>query len=323
VGARGGDARTLTRMTPTDFAPLLSRPFTLAVAARHGVGRSVVRRLVRDGDVRRVLHGVYVGAHVEDSLVVRARAAVMVLPRGAVVCGRTAAELHGVRPPPDPRDGTRRTPPVEVVVPVGSTPPRRDGCRARVMALTAEEVVRLAGLPLTSAVRTAADLARTSDRDTGVVVLDAFLRAGLIPAGVLAGLPARYAHHPGRRRLAAAVRLADGRSVGEEETRLRLALADAGTAAPEVGWEVRSAFGRVLHRFALAWPDARVGLDLTAHRQWVRARARGLAGQGWLVLDCPAAQVRDNPAATVARIVSELRLRSRDPRGAEPVGLVA
>ncbi|MYW04977.1 type IV toxin-antitoxin system AbiEi family antitoxin domain-containing protein [Streptomyces sp. SID3343] len=310
-------------MTPTDLAPLLSRPFTLSVAARHGVGRSVVRRLVRDGDVRRVLHGVYVGAHIEDSLLVRARAAVMVLPRGAVVCGRSAAELHGVRSPPDPRDGARRTAPVEVVVPVGFTPPRRHGCRARVMALTAEETVSIAGIPVTSPVRTAADLARVSDRDTGVVVLDAFLRAGLIPADALAGMPARYAHHPGRRRLAAAVRLADGRSAGEEESRLRLALADAGVVAAEVGWEVRSAFGRVLYRFALAWPDARVGLDLTADRHWVRARPRSLAGQGWLVLDCPTAQVRDNLPATVARIVSELRLRGRGPRGAEPTGLVA
>jgi hypothetical protein len=310
-------------MTPTDLAPLLSRPFTLAVAARHGVGRSVVRRLVRDGDVRRVLHGVYVGAHIEDSLPVRARAAVMVLPRGAVVCGRTAAELHGVRPPPDPRDRTRRTAPIEVVVPVGSTPPRRQGCRARVMALTVEETASIAGIPVTSAVRTAADLARTSDRDTGVVVLDAFLRAGLLPGGVLAGLPARYARHPGRLRLAAAVRLADGRSAGAEETRLRLALADAGTAAAEVGWEVRSAFGRVLHRFALAWPQVRVGVDLTADRQWVRARTRSLAGQGWLVLDCPRTQLRDNPTATVARIVAELRLRGRDLRGAEPTGRVA
>ncbi|WP_406287111.1 type IV toxin-antitoxin system AbiEi family antitoxin domain-containing protein [Embleya sp. NBC_00896] len=298
-------------MTPTDLSSLLSRPFTLAVAARHGVGRSVVRRLVRDGDVRRVIHGVYVGAHVVDALEVRARAAVMVLPRGAVVCGRTAARLHGVRVPADPRERARRTAPIEVAVPVGAALPRRHGCRARVLALRAEEVVRLGGVPVTSPVRTAADLARTADRDTGVVVLDGFLRAGLIPADALAGMVGRYAGHPGRRRLAEVVRLADGRSADEDETRLRLAVLGAGLAAVEVGWEVRSAFGRTLHRFALAWPGVRVGVDLTPHQQWIRARARSLAGQGWVVLECPAIQVRDNPAATIARIASELRLRDR------------
>ncbi|MYS87157.1 type IV toxin-antitoxin system AbiEi family antitoxin domain-containing protein [Embleya scabrispora] len=298
-------------MTPTDLSALLSRPFTLAVAARHGVGRSVVRRLVRDGDVRRVIHGVYVGAHIVDTPAVRARAAVMVLPRGAVVCGRTAARLHGVRVPADPRDGARRTAPVEVVVPVGAVLPRRHDCRARVMALAAGEVVWPGGIPVTSPIRTAADLVRTSDRDTGVVVLDGFLRAGLVPAGEWAGLAQRYAGHPGRHRLAEAVRLADGRSANEDETRLRLALLDAGLPAADVGWEIRSAFGRILQRFALAWPRLRVGVELTADRQWVRSRSRSIGGQGWWVLDCPAAQVREDAPATVARIGSELRLRER------------
>lgn len=302
-------------MTPTDLSALLSRPFTLAVAARHGVGRSVVRRLVRDGDVRRVIHGVYVGAHVVDTPAVRARAAVMVLPRGAVVCGRTAAWLHGVRVPVDPRDEARRTAPIEVVVPVGAALPRRHGCRARVMALAAGEVVWPGGIPVTSPTRTAADLVRISDRDTGVVVLDAFLRAGLIPAGAWAGLLGRYVGHPGRCRLAEAVRLADGRSASEDETRLRLALLGAGLPPVEVGWELRSAFGRIIGRFALAWPAARVGVELTADRQWVRARHRSIAGQGWLVLECPTAQARRDPAATVARIGSELRLRARGNAG--------
>ncbi|MGC0414713.1 type IV toxin-antitoxin system AbiEi family antitoxin domain-containing protein [Embleya sp. AB8] len=302
-------------MTSTDLSALLSRPFTLAVAARHGVGRSVVRRLVRDGDVRRVIHGVYVGAQVGDTPQVRAGAAVMVMPRGAVVCGRTAAWLHGVRVPADPRDAARRTAPVEVVVPVGAVLPRRHGCRARTMALAPGEVVRLAGIPVTSPLRTAADLARTSDRDTGVVVLDGFLRAGLIPPAALAGLVGRYAGHPGCRRLAEVVRLADSRSAGAEETRLRLALPGAGLPAAEVGWEIRSAFGRVLHRFALAWPGALVGVRMTEDRHWVRARQRSIAGQGWLVLDCPRAQAGTDPAATAARIGSELRLRERRNAG--------
>ncbi|MFI1579460.1 type IV toxin-antitoxin system AbiEi family antitoxin domain-containing protein [Embleya sp. NPDC020630] len=302
-------------MTPTDLSALLSRPFTLAVAARHGVGRSVVRRLVRDGDVRRVIHGVYVGAHVDDTPEVRARAAVMVLPRGAVVCGRTAARLHGVRVPARPRTQARRAAPIEVVVPVGAALPRRHGCRARIMALGPGETVWRAGIPVTSPARTAADLVRTSDRETGVVVLDGFLRAGLIAPDTLAALVERYAGHPGRHRLAEVVRLSDGRSAGEDETRLRLALLDAGVPAAEVGWEIRSAFGRVLKRFALAWPGARVGVELTDDRQWVRARPRSIAGQSWLVLHCPTLQARERPAATVARIGSELRLRERRNRG--------
>lgn len=300
-------------MTPTDLSALLSQPFTLAVAARHGVGRSVVRRLARDGEVRRVLHGVYVGAHVVDSVAVRARAAVLVAPREAVICGRTAAALYGVRVPVDAGVRARRQPPVEVAVPEGVSLPRRQGCAGRVMGFAPGEVVRVGGIPVTSAVRTAADVIRTSDRDVGVVVLDAFLRAGLVPPDALGGLAARYAHRPGCLRLVTAARLADAGSASEDETRLRLALGDAGAPAAHAGWEVRAAFGRVLHRFSLAWPDERVGLDLTEERNWVRSRVRVLGGQGWLVLDCPVVQAREAPAATVARIVAELRRR----RGSE------
>jgi len=303
-------------MTPTDLSALLSHPFTLAVAARHGVGRSVVRRLVRDGEVRRVLHGVYVGAHIPDSVAVRARAAVLVSPRGAVIRGRTAAALHGVPVPVGAGVRLLRPPPIEVAVPEGVSLPRRQGCVGRVTAFDEGEVVRVAGIPVTSAVRTAADVIRTSDRDAGVVVLDAFLRAGLIPPDALGGLAARYARHPGCLRLVTVTRLADPGSASEEESRLRLALADGGAPAAHAGWEIRAAFGRVLHRFVLAWPQERVGLDLTAERHWVRSRVRVLGGRGWLVLDCPAVQAREDPAATVARIVAELRRWAASERAA-------
>jgi hypothetical protein len=89
--------------TYDDIAPLIAhpelptdRPFTHSHAAGVGISREVLRRMVREGLLRRVLKGVYVDAAAEDDLRMRARAVALAVPDSAVVTDRTAAWLHGV-----------------------------------------------------------------------------------------------------------------------------------------------------------------------------------------------------------------------------------
>lgn len=242
------------------LAALLSAPFTLAMAADRGITRSAVRRRLEDGDLRRVTHGVYVGAHVPDTLALRAAATVLAIGHGAIACGRTAAWLWGV--PTGPAVVARRRP-VEIAVPPGVAVPRRQGCRARSAAWRPDEVAWVAGIPATNPLRTAVDIARHDDHATAVTVLDGMLHRGHLTHRQLEEAVTHYSSRTGGPGLATAVAAANAAAASWVETTIRLALADAGVPAPVPGWTLQSAWGRVMLRFAFAWPEFRLAVDMT------------------------------------------------------------
>ncbi|GAA4985591.1 hypothetical protein GCM10023205_64990 [Yinghuangia aomiensis] len=242
------------------LAALLSAPFTLAMAADRGITRSAVRRRLEDGDLRRVTHGVYIGAHVPDTLALRAAATVLAIGHGAIACGRTAAWLWGV--PTGPAVVARHRP-VEIAVPPGVAVPRRQGCRARSTAWRPDEVGRVAGIPATNPLRTAVDIARHDDHATAVTVLDGMLHRRHLTHRQLEEAVTHYAPRPGGPALATAVAAANAAAASWVETTIRLALADAGVPAPVPGWTLQSALGRVMLRFAFAWPELRLAVDMT------------------------------------------------------------
>lgn len=308
------------RCDPSQMA-FLSGPFTAASAAERGCSLAVIRRWLRDGDVRRVLQGVYVGNHVPDSPTLRARAVAAVVP-DAVICGRTAAWLWGITASGSHgRDG--RPLPVEFIVPKTATPPRRSGCLGRSWALEEGDTTTVAGLTATTPLRTAADIGRSVGGEDAVVMLDAFLRLRQVTRRQLVDAVTRFAGYAGVRALAHAVRLADGRSANADESRLRYALSRMPVPPPEPGWRVMSGAGRPVHRFGLAWPLLRLGVDVAAPREdraeacgaWrpedaaptIRVRHRHPAGQAWRVVECdPEVPTRDRDAV-LARILGELR----------------
>src|SRR5881396_1168047 len=71
-------------------------PFTVAVARESGISRQRLRRLLAQGQVRKVLRGVYQSVEAPDTIASRAAAAALVMPPFAIVCDRTAAWIHGV-----------------------------------------------------------------------------------------------------------------------------------------------------------------------------------------------------------------------------------
>ncbi|WP_436774039.1 type IV toxin-antitoxin system AbiEi family antitoxin domain-containing protein [Yinghuangia sp. YIM S09857] len=248
-----------------DLTDLFSKPFTAAQAADRGFSLAVLRRWLRNGDVRRVVQGVYVGSHMPDTPTLRAKAVAAFLP-GAVICGRTAAWIWGIGAA-GTHDENGRPHPAEFAVPSGATLPRRGGCLGRIRNFEKGEVTTIAGVQVTTPLRTAADIARTEPLPEAVAILDAFLHQRQVTKRQLESMAGRFAGFAGVRRLIEAVRLADAGSTGPEETRLRLSLVAAGVPPAEPGWRVMSAFGRVLHRFTLAWPDLHLAADVEPPRK--------------------------------------------------------
>lgn len=81
---------------PLDTVPVMAgRPFTRAEALAGGIDQAAVRSLVRRGQVRRIVQGVYVDSAVPDSLELRAEALAKVLLDDSVICRQTAAWLYG------------------------------------------------------------------------------------------------------------------------------------------------------------------------------------------------------------------------------------
>ena len=258
---------------------------------------------------RRVLRGVYVDAAVPDTHAVRLAAARLVLPPTAVVAGRSAAVLLGVR------DAAAAADPVEVLVPRTYRFGPVTGLRIRQGDVEAADVVTTRELRHTAALRTACDVARWEPVVEGVVVLDMMLSHGLVTPADLRARVEALGVVPGCRRAATAVGLADGRAESPQESRTRVVLVSAGLAVvPQ--FEVRDDDGRWVARVDLALPELRIAVEYDGawhgeRGQLARDRRRlnRLTAAGWLVLHLTAADLRD-PEQLVARLQALIAERS-------------
>lgn len=117
------------------------------------------------------------------------------------------------------------------------------------------------GVPVTTARRTAFDLARSGDLVEAVVALDALARCGgFAPRDVLA-TAARYPRARGSARLPRVVDLADARSGSPMESRLRMVLVLRGLPTPEVQFPVLDDRRRRAVWRDTAYPQARIGIE--------------------------------------------------------------
>lgn len=254
----------------------ITEPFTPAMAARAGIGRAVLDRLLREGRLRRLLRGVYVDATVPSSVVLRARALGLVTRSQQVVVGRTAAWLHGVdlrvEPFAVPRD--QRDPvPVEVL---GRS--RRPGGRVR---FADHDLTTIEGVRCTTPLRTALDLGRHLAPDRAIVALDALLRLGSFPhTALMAELP-RFGGQHGVTQLRELAALADARADGPAESVLRLRWLHGRLPTPTPGL-IPPGSPRDAVRLSLGLETHRFGVVLTG-RLGDQDRA-ALAHRGWRVL---------------------------------------
>lgn len=218
----------------------------------------------------------------------RIRAAVTSLGPGACAVLDTAAELHRIA-------GLRSTSTIHVSVPPGRPRPQRlSDPDVAVHQLTIEPggVRDMAGLPVTTPVRTLADVILRVDRYPAVCVLDSALNRQVVAETDLAVIARLLI---GRRGAVAArkhLTETDGRAQSPLETRARLRCVDGGVSPDVLQLEVRDDDGYLLGIGDLGWRAARViaeadGRDPHSNPAAVfddRMRQNRLVNAGWRVL---------------------------------------
>lgn len=293
-------------MPPSPARPdaLRGRIFRGSTVVRSG---RLSRGQLRSSAWRRLFPDVYACASLPVDHRLRARAAARLLLPGAVLSGRSAAVLWGV-------DLAGPDDDVECIVALACRAGTARGVRVTRRALPTDDVVTRGGVPVTTPLRTALDLARIRPLEDAVVALDQFLRSRRLTLADLRLAAARLTG-PGCRSVRAAVAAADGLAQSPQETRLRLRLHASRLPRPVAQYEVRDAGGFVAC-VDFAWPEARVAVEYDGwwhgERQNVprdRRRLNRLTAAGWTVIFVTADDVTD-PVQLVARIGAALAAAS-------------
>lgn len=275
------------------------------------VGRGLVTwGQLRGPRYRRLFPDVYVPAELELDLGVRSRAAyLLVRDRGGALAGYSAARLLGAGCAP--RDAS-----AEVVVPANAR--RHPGVRMRRFVVAEPDIVLVDGCRVTSAARTAWDLAQRLSLVEAVVAVDALARAGGFRPDHLLARAAAGPGARGCRRVSEIVALSDPRAESPPETRLRVALVRGGLP-PVVQYVINDEYGFPLARADLAYPDAKLaveydGVDHLERRREERDRYRDarLATYGWDTVRLTAADLGTSTIQTVRRVAELLTLRCPD-----------
>lgn len=249
----------------------------------------------------RVYRDVYVPKRSEPSLQSRTMAAWLWSGCRGVVAGCSAAAFHGAR---WIDDGV----PVELLW-NNQRPPA--GIIARNERFAADEVVEVAGLPVTTPARTAFDLGRHLPRGEAVARLDALMRATPFSVEDVLVLAKRYQGARGVRRLRAMLPLVDGGAASPKETWLRLLLINAGLPRPTTQIPVHQELVAVLD---MGWEEVRVAAEYdgdqhrTDRAQYVKdiRRLTKLERMGWIVIRVIA---EDHPDHIIDRVHRALASR--------------
>jgi hypothetical protein len=261
------------------------------------------REKLRTLGYRRLVQGVYADPALDFDHQLRCRGVALLLPKGAAIGGHSAAAWHGA-----PFAGVRD--PVTVVRPADVEWRGPRGVRVHRSDLHASDVDLVVDVPVTSAARTAWDVAALEPLGTAVAALDAMVRAGSVTLPELTGMAERGAGRWGITRVRRAVPLVDPRAESAPESRVRVTLVLAGlTPVPQ--FQVFD-HGLEIARVDLGFPEARLAVEYEgAHHfdadQIVRddARYARLRAAGWRVIRLAAHDLRDLDGV-VARVRAAL-----------------
>lgn len=281
-------------------APLLPGVFVGSHAVADG---AITRKQLRERSYRRLVQGVYADPSLPFDHQLRCRAVALLLPRGTAIGGHSAAAWHGAA-------FAGAHDPVTVLRPAGVLWKGPRGVKVHRTDIGPHDVVVLDDVPVTSAPRTAWDVAALESAGTAVAALDAMVRSGAVSYVDLQTMAAEGAGRWGVTKVRRAVPLVDARAASAPESRVRVALVLAGLA-PVPQYAVRDG-GAVLGWVDLAFPEERLAIEYEGAyhfegTQIVRddARIARLVAAGWRVIRLSAADLRDLDAV-VARIRAEL-----------------
>jgi hypothetical protein len=253
---------------------------------------------------QRMFRDVYVSKQHEVSLRDQIEGAWLRSGRQGVIAGLAASALHGAQWVDDDV-------PIELIW--GNTRSPR-GLVVRNEKLDDDEITKVAGIPVTTRVRTAFDLGRLLGRDEAVARLDALMRSQIFSVEDVMLLAERHRGARGLKSLRKALRLVDGGAASPRETWLRLLYIDAGLPRPTTQIPIVEGRGRLVRMADMGWEEFMVvsEYDGDQHRtnrmQYTKdirslRRAREL---GWIV-----DQVikEDRPAEIVERARTAISTR--------------
>jgi hypothetical protein len=243
---------------------------TTATWRTTGLSRSQISRLVQSGELVRLRHGVYATA----GIVAQAQAdpglahalhvasATATRTHKGVASHHSAARIHGLDLLRKPADGT-----VTVTVPPGTRngPSSRAGVIHHAAELPDEHVIRLYGVPVTTAARTVADIARTSTFMEGVVVADSALRERHASKTEIRRVLASCERWPGISKARDVFNFANPMAESVLESCARVSFRDQGLPAPELQVSIIGRTHTVIARVDFLWRGS-----------WTVAEADGL-----------------------------------------------
>lgn len=236
-------------------------------------------------------------------------AAVLATSREAAVGSHeSAARVHGLSllSQPDPGGVTVTVPPGRPVIGAG-----RSGITCHVAALPeAHRAVAYFGVPVTSAARTVADIARSATFRDGVVVTDCALHGQVTTTREIQRVLADCKGWPGVEKARRVTDFATGRAESVLESCARVAFHEHGLPAPELQAPVLDRTGKVIARPDFTWPQYgtiaetdgimkyRTARDIRKHF----ARDARLDKEGWEVIHITWAELSGDEAGVIARI---------------------
>jgi hypothetical protein len=282
-------------------------PFRGSGAVQRGL---LTERVLRGHRYRRLFHDIYLAAGAPADLTARSHAASLLASGLGVLSGYSAAELLGARCAPAEANA-------ELTVPGGDLR-EQPGLTVHRDLLVDDEITDAAGLLVTTALRTAWDLARWLPTVEAVVAMDALARIGRFTPGAVLQIHGRYSRARWRRRVPGVIDLSDPRAESPMETRSRLVLVLRGLPRPELQYPVFDQFGGFIARLDMAYPQLKLAMEydgrghLAAWQQESDARRLNLLGAaGWSVLRFTAPDVLRTPDAMAAQVREAILRRSR------------
>ncbi|MFF7140631.1 type IV toxin-antitoxin system AbiEi family antitoxin domain-containing protein [Streptomyces nodosus] len=222
-----------------------------------GADRNTVRRMLRSGQWVPLARGSYwvVRDDRGPSLRTRVRGALLTCGPQVVAAGPTAARLLGIQGLPKD-DGT-----LHLAAPPGHEIRSRPGIRVHRTTISPTTRMTLRGIPLTTPVRTCADLLLHLPRMEAVSVLDSALHQGLLTDLDLLAIPPLLSGRPGAPRARTWLPLANAQAESPLETRVRLICLDGGLPPPVLQWRILDPIQGCSYRIDLAWPTHLVGIE--------------------------------------------------------------
>lgn len=284
-------------------------PFTRAELPGLDLTPAELRRGLADGAVRPSVRGVFVAAHLPDTIDLRARAVAKVVSAHHVVTDRTAAWLHGV----DTHGYAEHegVPRIESCALRWHEPTTLAGVDGRTRDLAPRDVMTLRGVRATTPLRTALDLGCCLRRHEAFAAMVMIARLHQLSAADLVRELGRYRRRRGVVQLRGLAGLVDPRIESQREAWTLLEIAEAGLPLPEpqVWVEVD---GVPTYRLDFAYERRRVCVEYdggAAHsspeqrahdehrRQWLREH-------GWVVI---VVRAGDFTGEALVRWLAELR----------------